>query len=115
MIEGLKYHFSSQELVQHMRDRSNYHTGRATEKTAAMPEMKAALEKIRSQTSPTKMSGKANFSNYQVDRPDDDLEADIQAHKNKALVFRTLADHVVPNETYVLGESDLVRLEILLP
>jgi len=41
------------------------------------------------------------------------LEADIRDHRNRAIVFRTLADHLVPHATYDLDESDLRRLEIV--
>ncbi len=41
------------------------------------------------------------------------LEEDIKNHRNKALVFRTLADHLVPDATYDLDEADLHRLEVL--
>jgi hypothetical protein len=114
MIEGLKYHFKSSELADHMRGRAEYHDKRAGEKEAALPDMKAALEKIKAHSPAKNVQHMSKVSNsYHVGDPDEDLEADIRDHKNKAMVFRTLADHVVPSETYVLTESDLRRLEIL--
>lgn len=114
MIEGLKYHFTSEQIAKHMRDRADHHEKRAVTKEEALPKMKEALEEIK-KNAPTNHLGGMSKSGamYNVGNPDEDLERDIKDHRNKALVFRTLSEHLAPNETYVLTESDLTRLEIL--
>ncbi len=58
---------------------------------------------------------KFNSNSYHFDANDQvtNLENDIRDHRNKALVFRTLAEHLVANATYELDEGALRRLEIL--
>ncbi len=59
------------------------------------------------------MSKTSNSYHFNDDDQVGALENDIRDHHNKALVFRTLADHLVPHATYELDESALRRLEIL--
>lgn len=114
MIQGLRYHFTTVELTKHMTDRADYHAKRAAEKETALPGIRDALEKIKANAEAQQVSQMSKMSNsYHMGEPDKDLETDIRNHKNKALVFHTLALHLVQNETYDLSEADLIRLEIL--
>jgi len=117
IVHGLLFHYSTAELAEQMRGRADYHDERAKQKEAALPELKSAVETVKANAEAaindvTKMS---KFSNYHFDAGDqvEALENDIRDHKNKALVFRTLAAHLVPDATYELDEGSLRRLEIL--
>jgi hypothetical protein len=119
IIKGLRYHYTTTQLQEHMLGRAKYHESRAEQKEKALPELKRAIETVKSNANNqenvdvammTKASSNYHFStNNQVEM----LENDIRDHRNKALVFTTLANHLVPFSTYDLDESDLRRLEII--
>jgi len=119
IVKGLRYHFTTKQLGDHMRARAEYHEGRATTKESALPELRSAVEIVKkagihAAASIAAMSKFSN-SNYHFDPGTqvEQLEEDIKDHRNKALVFRTLSDHLVADATYDLEESELRRLEIL--
>lgn len=115
IVKGLFFHYTTDELGLHMRARAVHHEGRASTKESAIPDLKKAVDTVRAAAEATnvaqmsKVSNSYNFSKDQVDQ----LEEDIRDHRNKALVFRTLADHLVANATYELDENGLRRLEIV--
>lgn len=119
IVKGLRYQFTTDQLGAHMRDRASYHESRANEKEKALPELQKAVDIVkqagRSQ-GVANMAAMSKFSNsnynFDVDQVEQ-LETDIKDHRNKALVFRTLAGHLVPASTYDLDENDLRRLEIV--
>ncbi len=119
IVKGLRYQFTTDHLREHMVQRAAYHEARATDKEAALPELQKAVDIVKaagkvSATTVATMS-KFNSANYHFDTADqvEQLETDIKDHRNKALVFRTLADHLVPDSVYDLDENDLRRLEIV--
>lgn len=119
IIKGLRYQFNTEQLATHMKARADYHEGRANHKEGALPELKNAVEIVKQAgtahaTAIATMSKFSN-SNYHFDPTDqvEQLENDIKDHRNKALVFRTLAGHLFPGATYDLDENDLRRLEIV--
>jgi len=119
IVKGLRYHFTTEQLYAHMKNRSDYHESRANTKETALPELRAAVDIVKAAgtTAATNIATMSKFSNsnYHFDAGDqvEQLEEDIKDHRNKALVFRTLADHLVDDATYDLDESELRRLEIL--
>ena len=36
-----------------------------------------------------------------------------EEHTGRAGLFSVLAEHLIPNETYILGDHDLTRLELI--
>ncbi len=115
IVKGLFFHYTTEQLAQHMRERAEHHLDRAATKESALPELRKAVDTVQASTEAsnvTQMSKTNNSYHFGGDQVDN-LESDIRDHKNKALVFRTLADHLVPNATYELDESALKRLEIL--
>ncbi len=115
IIKGLLYHYSTEQLAKQMRDRADYHDDRALQKEQALPELKKAVETVKASAEFTNVARMSKISSsYQFDSDQvESLENDIRDHRNKALVFRTLAEHLVPNATYELDENALRRLEIL--
>lgn len=120
IIKGLRYQFTTEQLATHMKARADYHESRATEKERALPELQKAVDIVKEAGRTTKTTAlaamsKFSNSNYHFDPVDqvEQLETDIKDHRNKALVFRTLAGHLFPGAQYDLDENDLRRLEIV--
>lgn len=115
MIEGLKIRVTSEELKKHLEDRAAYHEGRAKAKEAEIPDLEAAVQKIKEVGgAPPTMATMVGKGHYQMDDvdPAKALRDDVTNHYNKAMVFRYLATHLF-TEDYNLQEADLTRLEIL--
>ena len=119
IIKGLRYQFTTEQLRTHMTLRGEYHETRASEKERALPELRKAVDIVKAagKTAASNVAAMSKFSNstYNFDATDqvEQLETDIKDHRNKALVFKTLATHLVPSATYDLDENDLRRLEIV--
>lgn len=117
IIKGLIYHYTTEQLATAMRDRAKHHEDRAAQKESALPELRKAVDTVKASVEAQAVAQmtKMNTNSYQFDASGqvEGLEADIKDHRNKALVFRTLADHLVTNATYELTEGDLRRLEIV--
>lgn len=119
MIEGLKLRIPSEELAAHCKERSAYHKRRGEQKTAELPALRDAMDRVKTagrqalENLPSSVPH-MNKGGYAVEHEDPvkALETDIRMHQNSALVFAYFAEHFFP-EVYVLGEADLQRLEIL--
>lgn len=113
MIVGLKFRLTSKELAEHCTGRASYHRRKADEKSAELPGLKEAMERIKA-SAPAKDVSHMSKGGYLLDPSSavDNLESDIRDHRNKALVFDFFAEHFF-DEDYDLKEDDLVRLEIL--
>ena len=115
IVKGLLFHYTTKELSTMMNARADYHDQRANTKESTLPDLRKALETVKANTPAndvaqmTKFLGNDRFNSKQ----DEALENEIRDHRNKALVFRTLAKHLVPDATYELYEDDLRRLEIV--
>lgn len=116
MIKGLRICLKSSELAEHMRERANYHEERAKVKEEELPAIQESFEKFKALRPATKVShmNKSGLSNYDFNPEEniENLENDIRNHRNKALAYRYMADHLF-TEDYDLDENDLRRLEIL--
>lgn len=97
MIEGLKIEIGSAELGEHITTRASFHEGKAKFYTEQVTNLKAGG--IREQA----------MSNDPVSS----LEASAKQHRERGAFFRFMAEHLIPDETYQLDESDLGRLEIV--
>lgn len=117
IVKGLLFHYTTEELDKLMNARAGYHEDRAKQKESALPELKKAVDTVKASTDAevtdvARMSKAGVAYNFGGDEVES-LKRDIRDHKNKALVFRTLAEHLVKNATYELDESDLRRLELI--
>ena len=97
MIEGLKLDFTSKQLQEHIAGRRQHHDGKQAWYAQQIASLKAGGMRQESPTSD----------------PMDSLERSRKMHETKAELFKVMADHVIPNETYRLSESDLTRLELI--
>ncbi len=123
MIVGLKFKITSTELRTHCSERAKYHSTRADQKEAEIHGLEKAMATLVNLKSTSDDDSDAalalahmtKFSNsYQMDREDPvgALKRDIQAHRNRSLVFKFYAEHFF-DEDYDLKPEDLRTLEIL--
>jgi len=119
MIKGLRLRLTTEELKAHCLARAEYHTKRADTKEADLPDLRAAMEKIKAagaaNLNPQQLAHMNKVSNsYHIDSeaPVEALERDIAQHRNQALAFKFYGEHLFA-EDYDLDESDLKRLQIL--
>jgi hypothetical protein len=98
MIEGLKIDVPSEELVDHLTMRGDYHR-----------EKRAFYERQAQQLIDGGIRENAGVSND----PTSTLQASAKQHGAKFAFFAFLADHVVADETYRLSEQDMTRLELV--
>lgn len=98
MIEGLKIEVESKELVELIDVRVEYHKGKAELYDSQLQLLKdePGLENMDLSNDPRRS-----------------LRDKIRHHGDKVGFFSFLRDHVIPNETYRLTETDLLRLELL--
>ena len=100
MITGLLIDISSEELKKILDAKVDYYDKRAIEMATKMKEL---VEFTESQEGRGK-----GLSSGAVQG----LSTDARSAREKCKYFKFLADHVVPNETYRLGDGDLSRIEI---
>ena len=41
------------------------------------------------------------------------LKQDYERHNDRVVLFKFMAEHIIPNETFILDENDLRKLEVL--
>ncbi len=113
MIKGLRFKLTAAELKERLTKRAEYHTERASEKEQELPNLRSTLEKIKV-TKPIANVSAKSMANYHLDtdEPVKELEQDIRNHRNSAVSFLYMAEHLF-EEDYDLDENDLIRLEIL--
>jgi hypothetical protein len=97
MIEGLKIKVSSAELKSHIETRAAYHQERAVWYEGQVVNLR---------------SGGVRPEAVSND-PASSLERSAKDHKEKAALFSFMADHIIPNEEYILSENDLSRIELV--
>jgi hypothetical protein len=104
MITGLHIDISSDELKELLLGRQKYHQNKVTayeKQLDVMKKAEALLDEEREDIG--KVSNRT---------PAESLESSLKKHANQVVYFTFMADHVVPNETYRLNESDLHRLGV---
>jgi hypothetical protein len=97
MIEGLKIKVSSAEVKSHLESRANYHGERADWYASQVANLRA---------------GGVHAEDVSHD-PVTGLEDRTKNHREKAALFTFMAEHVIPDEEYILAEEDLVRIELM--
>lgn len=102
MIDGFKIDVTSDELVGHLRERSEYHGTRAR----AYGEQSSQVTAFQVED-----GGVVSYSN----NPASSLAQSSEGHRKKSAYYLFLADHVVPNEMYRLSDRDLDLLGIANP
>ncbi len=98
MVNGITLHLKTEELKELLGEQIKKHK----EKAALYKEKVASLEAIG-------VDALGNYSN----NPIETVEKSMNKHLGKAEYYQFLVDHLVPNETYEMSESDLTHLGII--
>jgi len=96
MIEGLKIKITSDELRKHLQERSKYHLDKVTFYNGQV----------------TALQDSGLSSNMTSNDPVGSLKSSAEKHQDKFALFTFMAEHVIPNEEYILSENDLSRIEL---
>lgn len=106
MIEGLKLQISSDELKKISAARAEYHAKKSDWFKSKAKEIQPELDNFADEA--------ANLGKYSNQgNVVENLATKSKHHEDKATLFRFMAEHVIPNETYSLSNEDLVRLEVI--
>ena len=97
-IEGIKISMTTEKLRAHLQKRIEHHKGKAVFYTDQ-------VKKLRENG----VSENQGVSND----PTRSLQNSAEDHTGRAGLFSVLAEHLIPNETYILGDHDLTRLELI--
>lgn len=87
MIDGLKIHMPAAELAMRLAERADWND--ATAENYDRQRQKPVADRVHPSVS------------------DDMLQHEAAEHRGRAATLRLLRDHLVPGETYLLGERDL--------
>jgi hypothetical protein len=96
-IEGLKMEVQSSELREHLLKRAEHHAERRdfyVRQAGALHE--GGVEEQQATNDPVTS-----------------LRTSAKSHGEREAFFRFMAEHIIPNERYVLSEQDLIRIEIV--
>lgn len=107
-IEGLKLQMTSAELKELMGKRIEYHSSRTEWLEKKIKELEPDVQKFENDAV---QSGK--FAGNRVDGALGNFKQQFTHHQNRATLFKFMVEHLIPNETYVLTENDLTKLEVL--
>lgn len=101
MIEGLKFRFSSEDLVKHIKGRIKHHESRIDfyEKQAKEFKENAEEAEIR--------RGQNSYV-----RTHEEMKSRVQDHSKRMQFFMDIVDHVIPGETYQFNLRDMQEIEI---
>lgn len=109
MIDGIKLQLSTQELKELIVKRVEYHQKKhdwAAQKVKEIePELGELDDEAGRQGKYTNSLGNGN--------PVSAFKQQAKHHGDRVTYFKFLAEHLIPNETYVLEEDDLRRIEVL--
>ena len=104
MITGLFVDVPSAELKSMLEGRLKYHQNKVDAYTSQLE----GLEKLESALGEeAKQLGKTSTAT-----PKENMLQAIQKHANQVIYYKFMTEHVIPNETYRLGENDLTRLGV---
>lgn len=104
MIQGLFIDVPSTELKVMLEGRLKYHQDKVTMYQAQL----AGLEKLEAGLDEeARRLGKTSTAT-----PKESMQEAVKKHSNQVVYYKFMAEHVVPNETYRLGEQELTRLGV---
>lgn len=108
-IQGLKLTMTSDELKKTMLDRIKYHKDKSDflerEIKRLEPELSKFGEEAEAQGKYANSGGPGGNLNG--------FKSSLAHHVDRVTLFKFMAEHVIPNETYILDENDLRKLEVL--
>lgn len=102
MVEGLQFDVKSEELKKIIETRVKYHTEKFEVYESKAAGLREALKGVDEET-----HGKVSNAS-----PVSSLEDKARQHKDKAIHFQFMLDHVIVNDMYRLSQNDLHMLGI---
>lgn len=96
MIQGMRLHITSADLLAHLREREAHHQDRQVFYETKAAEMEAAGERPQ------------NITNDPVKAMKDRADH----HAGRAAAFAVWAKYLIPSEMFQLDNNDLMRLEM---
>lgn len=115
-IEGIKLSITSVDLKKLCEDRIKYHLGRAEWNATKLKELEPTFKEANAdfeEEAFEQMKGMSYNSNARSGDPLERFKTSHAHHRDRATVFRFMAEHIIPNESYVLAEADLRKLEVM--
>ncbi len=110
MIEGLKLSITTAQLAQLLEQRREYH-----EKRAEKFKARALVEAADQEDAEEESAGIGKYANSIAGYGGQSASQRYRHHLDRATVAAFRVKYLIPNETYVLTESDLQTLEVLKP
>lgn len=110
-VEGLKLSITTQQLKKLCEQRVEYHSNRAAfcaERTEREKKNDSEMEHLNEEA-----VEQFKYTNSQVVSRADTWAQQVKRHTDRATVFKFMGAHLVPGATYILGEDDLQKLEVL--
>lgn len=104
MINGLQVDVKSAELKSIIKGRVDYHTDKAEAYEKQAVKLRATIANIEEDVSHGKVSHGSDVSQS--------MDVKARDHKDKAVHFQFLLDHVIQDDVYRLGPADLQLLGI---
>lgn len=104
MIQGLFIDVTSEELKKMLLGRLEYHKN----KLAVYQKQLGQLEEVEK----TLQAEAEVISKTSHGSPKSSMEQAIKKHSDQIIYYEFMAAHVVPSETYRLGEQELTRLGV---
>lgn len=119
-IEGIKLSITSAELKKLCEQRVEYHSKRAEQQAERLKKLEPTFKEIEQEDEESANEAAHGFKYASSNAPGDEdplakIRRRFKHHRDRATVFRFMAEHVVVNETYVMTESDLQKLEVIKP
>jgi hypothetical protein len=108
-IQGLKLSMSSDELKATMLKRIEYHQEKADWLNTELKRLEPELAKFGDDA---QAQGKFSTSN-RIGGVAENFKQEYARHTDKVTLFKFMSEHVIANETYILDENDLRKLEVL--
>jgi hypothetical protein len=90
-------------------ERIKFHEEKAKWADGEAKRLEPEAEKFRDQAQSMGKTGRSN----NVTSALSNFKNEYQRHNDKVTLFTFMADHIIPNETYILDENDLRKLEVL--
>jgi len=109
-IEGIKLQLPTEKLKKLLEGRVEYHTTKAKFFKEKAKELKPTMEEFEEEAE--EIGKFSNSNRHGMDDPVENFAKRGKHHTDRATYFKFLADNLIPNETYILQEHDLQRLEI---
>jgi hypothetical protein len=104
MIEGLHADVPGEELKELLSGRYKYHSDKVKTYEAQLVQLE--------QFDKTMENLAASMSKTSNATPADSVRQAVKTHRNQAIYYKFMAEHVVVTETYRLESSELVSLGI---